>query len=178
MPRPALCPDGGLGLPAEPLTRPRLRRALVLDVSTETKPCKLLRRLSSVNELSYGPQKRGDLFRWARMFCCKLEGNDSGVDFFRPLVDKLANGGCSIVTDYSGIGAPELAADHILAEARRREQTGKSLSLHFSRASEMNPVCQKVLLMHAKSDCVMGDQLERIPPTLLHKAKAILRNNK
>ena len=116
-----------------------------------------------------------DLWRFMCHFGHRLKHNVYGVDFLHVLIIVLCVG-CDMVTDFSGLGAPEIAGHKIVEYLRGHLSGGQEISFKFLRASDVLPVCRAALALHGCSlcapQCIMGDQLSRVPEALLSKAES------
>ena len=122
------------------------------------------------------PSHPSELWRWPARFGYMLECNFFQINFFAELISKL-QAIVHTVTDFSGLGAPEIAAHMILAFCLRQVGFDQSLEWRFGRASDFSKVCRRALALHAPSPtapaCVMGNQMDRIPEALLTRVRSL-----
>lgn len=93
-----------------------------------------------------------------------------GEDFTKVARDRLYQG-LSLTTDYSGIGCPEEALDHLLTafyakDAMHGEPVPQMPHFKNLRAGDLDQHCQEVLRMRSgpfSPECVFGDLMDRCP---------------
>lgn len=126
-----------------------------------------------------GPQTYQDLFTWPAFFVDAIlqkDNEDPDLGIGVNMVNKF-HSGLHVVTDYSGVGSPEVACHFIHKALQNRAGSGYHIPPPcFVRASDSDPDCRAVLLSHegeSAPGCVMGDLLERCPPLLLQEWKAL-----
>ena len=122
------------------------------------------------------PSNPGELWRWPTRFGYRLQYNLFQINFFAELISKLLET-VHTVSDFSGLGAPELAAHQILAYCQRQVWPDQELEWRFGRASDFSKVCRRALALHAPSPtapaCIMGNQMDRIPKALLEQVRSL-----
>ena len=124
------------------------------------------------------PRSPSELWHWVVRFAHRLQYNIFQVNFLAVLISKLLEN-VHTVTDFSGLGAPEIAAHHILAFCQRHvpSDVSQRLRWHFGRASDFSRVCRQALALHGGSPtapaCILGDQTARVPRDLLARVKAL-----
>eukprot|EP00971_Amphidinium_carterae_P218388 4334826-Amphidinium_carterae.1 len=121
-----------------------------------------------------GPKELDESMRWAEQYVKKLE--HSHPDGFKRLVSRLCSkSGIRVVSDYSGMGCPELAMSHIVAAVRGQGCGEPQFTLH--RASDISAVCQTILLAQTENvpRHVFGDITKRVPVALEQKMRDLQR---
>ena len=123
-------------------------------------------------------QSYKELFNWPDVFLAKLEDKCSGA--YQELLRKLRQG-VAVVTDYSGVGSPEIALEFIVQALQKRcgqSDDSAGLQLRCLYAADADAQCRRVLLSHstgvAAPCCVLGNMLERCPQSLLLECEQML----
>ena len=156
-----------------------VRRKLEADAGTgqqDLKRRRLLRADANDNvglEQLLPVQRRSDLWRWPLRFFHRMEFNSSRCNFLAIAVDRLTGDGLDMITEFSGLGAPEFAGDFIAAEIGKTYPS--PVNLRFRRACDILPSAREVLAMHTPClcapGCIMGDHLERTPASVMEECR-------
>ena len=119
-------------------------------------------------------QSYEDLFRWPDIFLEQI--GSACLEALEHLRAMFLQRGLAVVTDYSGMGTPEVCLGFIHDALQRRFLPGQQ-DLILQRASDKDVYCRLILQAHAGSlapNCVFGDLQERCPEELFRQCQQML----
>ncbi|CAE7374341.1 unnamed protein product [Symbiodinium sp. CCMP2592] len=120
-----------------------------------------------------------DLFMWPSLFLRKIQ---AAAPERLQVFDAKLQKGIQLITDYSGLGTPEICL-RFLCEAFRdlvggsSSATATSAPLTCARAADVDMYCRRMLMAHdgpAAPACVFGQFSERCPDHLAKKTANLL----
>ena len=129
--------------------------------------------LGTMTHQRVGPRSLSEVFMWGEFYL--------GAIFQSPYWGNLlstAFKGFNLITDYSGMGCPEMSFRMIQEALVKMGFVDEAFKLHHAvRALDIKPLCRRVLRAHSDAPThVMSDIMQRIPVPTREELIALARH--